>query len=231
MLYGGCSPSCRTTPTRWYLYPVGRRNEPCDDECLLGRARERGAAWLVMVSVSPLGDGYATISRFAGGELGSGAQERLDPTQGGPGRAPGRPRELCKEAARPRLCPLGGNAEAEQYTPPAVVESPQPAAESAPASSVSTVLIVKTNPSGAKIFISRDPDSRGKSAGDSPLEKQLLPVTYWVTAELENHQTVTREIPPGSLLPRDGRHHPPGELPGQPVSRSAGMCPSGRDLV
>jgi hypothetical protein len=72
--------------------------------------------------------------------------------------------------------------------------------QSAENRSISGVLYVESTPDGADVFISANPDDKGEYVGKTPVEKWLLPLSFWVTLEYPGRVAVRRKL---SIRSRD----------------------------
>jgi hypothetical protein len=66
--------------------------------------------------------------------------------------------------------------------------------------SIAGVLQVESTPDGADVFISASPDDKGEYVGKTPVEKWLLPLSFWVTLEYPGRVAVRRKL---SIRSRD----------------------------
>jgi hypothetical protein len=60
--------------------------------------------------------------------------------------------------------------------------------------SFSGVLHVETVPSGADVYVSDKKNQRGEYVGKTPVEKWLLPFTFWITVEYPGRTSVERRM-------------------------------------
>jgi hypothetical protein len=190
-------------PRERFIVESVERGEPddCDDRCQLELAKERGAYRVVLGEVSSFGNGYAAILKIydaVTGQLIKSADTN----------ATGTLQELIgeiKQAAFVLRAQLARPAKPEpKVNPPtAMTQSiePQPPAETN--DSLLGKLLVETKPVGAEIYVSRKKREIGHYEGKSPIEKALLPLTYWITAKLPEHQTAKFEV---QIDPSESEH-------------------------
>ena len=167
----------------------------CDDLCRVGLAQRHGSSWLVVGTITPFGDGYVTMLKLYKVDTGQ--------LHGSATTAPKSTLEDILEATRTaaldlreKLMPMPRPAAlaTREATIVDEISSEQTLQPDTVSGSIVGTIIVETNPPGADVYISRDEDELGEPAGQTSLEKKLLPLTYWVTVMMKDHETVQREI-------------------------------------
>jgi hypothetical protein len=145
--------------------------EGCDEACAVAAPAQTDR--LVWGTVMPFGNGYAIVLKLYDAE--SKALLLSETTE------PQESMEALLKAAKRAAAVL------RDFIEPLPKAAPPPAS-AAPAapppkqpSSISGKIVVRTEPPGAEVYISRDDESLGELTGKTPVEKALLPLTYWVS--------------------------------------------------
>ncbi len=166
----------------------------CDNLCLNEMAKERGTTWLLLGSIAPFGDGYVILMELYNVENG---QLHASATTGPQGTLEAL-YVAAQDAAtdlRDKLLPLPKRADRPDETT-AQMAFDQPVVQQSESlkSTVIGMIEINSTPPGASVYVSRDEDETGSLEGQTPIIKELLPLTYWVTVRLKNHDDIQRQI-------------------------------------